>query len=451
MPGASIFRWSMSYFASAYACLMIALGLLAGGFAVPSDVIDAPDTLVIVHLIALGWLGLLFMGALLQFVSVLAAATLRMAWLAAPALVFLLAGLGTLITGFLSLEGHLAIDPVGLSIGGGMIAAGLTAVGLAVGATIVSQKALGTSAILVLGGLLALAVTVITGNLLAALVSGELDVPYLAIRLHLVVPFHAASGALGWMTLTAIGVSYRLFAMFMLSPEADHAIRPSAVLAVAAFAGFGSAFGVSLYEARGAAALTAACCFVAALAVAFYVRDVWHMYNARRRRSLELNSIGGLGALGFLAFGIMLLCAAVWFQSELPLARAGFYVIFMGWLSGLGLAQLYKIVPFLTWLETYGPVMGKTQVPRVQDLVNERRAAISFAVFYSSVALGALSILLGSDTLFQYASIAQFGAVGALALELFRARRLDYAPAKLRLPHGAIRPHLIYAKTNTTE
>ena len=50
-------------------------------------------------------------------------------------------------------------------------------------------------------------------------------------------------------------------------------------------------------------------------------------------------------------------------------------LIAFGWLSGLVLAKLYKIVAFLTWLGTYGPAMGRVPTPRVQDLVAERRAA----------------------------------------------------------------------------
>ena len=55
------------------------------------------------------------------------------------------------------------------------------------------------------------------------------------------------------------------------------------------------------------------------------------------------------------------------------LGAFAFLAVF-GWLSGLVLAKLYKIVAFLTWLETYGPVMGRAPTPRVQDLVAEARA-----------------------------------------------------------------------------
>ena len=45
------------------------------------------------------------------------------------------------------------------------------------------------------------------------------------------IPLHAALGLGGWLTFTAMGVSYRLLAMFMLAPESEHRSTRIALLA----------------------------------------------------------------------------------------------------------------------------------------------------------------------------------------------------------------------------
>ena len=110
------------------------------------------------------------------------------------------------------------------------------------------------------------------------------------------------------------------------------------------------------------------------------------------------------------------------------------------------LAKLYKIVAFLTWLETYGPIMGRAPTPRVQDLVAEGRATKWFVVYYVAVWAGTMMLLIGEPSAFRMiVAVMTVGVIGIVG-EVIRIRRLADVAAPLRLPSGAVAPHLLFAK-----
>ena len=107
-----------------------------------------------------------------------------------------------------------------------------------------------------------------------------------------------------------------------------------------------------------------------------------------------------------------------------------------GWLGGLALTQLYKIIPFLTWLNQFGNRMGKGRVPRVQELVNESRDRYAYIAYFSTVLLGTVSLAAGWFEGFRIAE-----AVAVLAtLDIARALYHAAHPVPQKAPAGTPQP-----------
>ena len=216
MIGARISRWTMSYFAVAIAWLSVALALMVAGIGYPAADIASPDTLVLVHAVCIGWLSVAMCGALFQFVPVLVAKPLLTEKCALPALGFLNAGLLLLLAGFFGMASRLPTPLWLLPLGAALLIAGFGLVVVDIGLTACRQPK--GSARFVLAGLASLCATVVFGTVFAfaragwAGSSGD-------VVLAAGVPLHAIAGLGGWLTLTAMGVSYRLLSMFMLSPD----------------------------------------------------------------------------------------------------------------------------------------------------------------------------------------------------------------------------------------
>lgn len=449
MFGSAISRWTMHHFAIALGFFLLAQAAMVSGITFPVTGLLAPTTLATVHLITIGWLTILMLGALHQFVPVITAGSQAAGNSALASLVAIVMGLVFMEAGFLSLGGQLPQKAIiALPLGGALMLSG-TGLGASTLACILWQtRPLTYSAQFIAAGLVFMLLTVTLGLIFGLVFAAPELVPWAdalsdGFRLHLV------AGLGGWFTLTAIGVSYRLLSMFTLAPE-ERGWFGTAVIGLTV-GGLAVTWLLELMLSLGvpipAPAITAAV-VATGLGLVFYLADMVRLYRARRRRQLELNT--GMATTALVAFAMALGLAAYAALSGYaePIVGAAGYLFLFGWLSGLGLSQLYKIVPFLTWLERYGSVLGKRPVPRVQDLVDERRDRPWFVLYFGAVAVGTVCIVIGWPTVWRIAVcghlVATVMIVRALWLARYGAPRLPQGVEPPSVPVMAVPPAQIH-------
>ena len=107
MFGSAISRWTMLHFGVALAFFVLAQFAMAAGGAFPATALSAPTTLATVHLLTIGWLTVLMLGALHQFIPVITAQGEVAGLSALVSLIAIVLGLGGMEAGFLTLNGDL--------------------------------------------------------------------------------------------------------------------------------------------------------------------------------------------------------------------------------------------------------------------------------------------------------------------------------------------------------
>jgi hypothetical protein len=300
-------------------------------------------------------------------------------------------------------------------------------------------------------GLFSIAATATFGIIFAFVLGGTADYGPFVVLTDTGLPLHVIAGLGGWLTFTAIGVSYRLLAMFMLAPELEGASTRAALYLGAtalAIVIVGGTVTILFHGNLTFVLISAGAIGLAALGL--YGRDIFYLYHARKRRHIELNSRMAALALASLGASVVLIIVLLVLGQLADHVGAVVFLLTFGWLSALGLAQLYKIIAFLTWLECYGPVLGKARTPRVQDLVVEARATKWFLLYFMAVWAGTLALIIDHSLGFQFTAAAMLIATGGIIAQLVRARRLTDAKAALPFPQGAHRPRLLLSISQQT-
>lgn len=424
-------RWTPAIFACAMVNLGLGLTLAVTGLAWPVAPAAAPASLAMVHLLTIGWLSLVVFGALFQFVPVITSSKLPSQSLPLLMLIGTETGLALMVAGFFTL-GIGGWASVLLPAGGAAATGSLLLGTITLLPPLVANRPMPLSARFVLAGQVFLLLTVLLGLSFTLAMTVPATGPALAPLLVGGVPYHVLAGLGGWFTLTAIGVSYELLPMFMLAPHERGAIG-TAVFWVG-LGGFATAFiaglTMAIWPESALAALEGPARVAVIVALGLYLFDVLRLYRSRRRRQIELHNRAAIVAFNTLGLAELIAVGATATGRLATLTPALMLLLLLGWLSGLALTQLYKIVAFLSWLSRFGNQLGRGPVPRVQDLVHEARARGVFVVYFAAVAVAAAAAAFDLRGVVRVALALALAAVALLAREYYRAWRGYYANAR---------------------
>ncbi len=421
-------RWTPHFFALALANFVAAQALVLAGVTWPADPVGAAGTLVAVHLLVIGWLLLLVLGALFQFVPVITTLPLESQTAALVCLVIVEGGLLGMVAGFLGVAGRFPGLAWSLPAGGTAVTVGIAIAAWNVGVPLARARPRSLPGRMVTTGIAFLAVTVALGLLFGSVLAAPTAMPGIAPVLG-GVGEHVLAGLGGWFTLTAMGVSYKLLPMFMLAPEERGALGRAvhvvgaAGFAVAVVAGIAAIWLPVLITLQHGGEIAIG------VAIALYLWDVRRIYRERKRAAIELHDRAAIGAFAFLGVALALAAAAAAAHRFDAAAPALVFLVVFGWLGGLGLTQLYKIVPFLAWLVRYGGRLGRGPVPRVQDLVRDAVAIPWFVAYGLGVSLTTIAAMLRWSIGFRIGMVPVTIATIGLCIEYWRAWHARYASA----------------------
>ncbi len=361
---------------------------------------DDPHVFALVHLAVLGWITMIMMGALYQLFPVALQAEIHSVRLGKWNFWLYAGGVVGFVPSF-----YLWWTP-GTAIFGACAVAGVIHFVSNMARSYPSVKVWNAMAYYVLCALGWLTLTVLVGFVYALdEVFGWFDIS------PNIVAAHAHLGLAGWFSLTLMGVSYKLMAMFSLAHGHNETLAKRNLLL----------WNLGLIGLAVSLVFTPHTLFVPIFAVVLnlsatiFVGDMILLFRRRRRKGVSLEQWHA-----FISFGSFLLAAdmgvvlATGHRLTSTWVVAYGYVGLVGWFGFSIVGKYYKIIPFLLWIHRYSERIGSQPVPLLKDMLDERRGYISLIALF----LGYLVVLAGILAA-SLVTVRVGGAVFALGSYLF--------------------------------
>lgn len=209
---------------------------------------------------------------------------------------------------------------------------------------------------------------------------------------HIIIA-HIIFTLFGFVFMVVMGVSMVLLPMFSLAHKFNNIYINISfyIMVVSVFGG-----GILVLFLKNSAVYYSVFLLIFS-AFIFYLIQVFEIYRKRPRRTkdtgMDIMFFSHLFLFGSVIFGVL-----IPFSQKL-IFLFGITLIF-GFLNFLIYGSLYKIVPFLTWFHRFSPLVGKKEVPMLNDMLPKNIPDIQILVSSSGFLILIASILLEFKGLF---------------------------------------------------
>lgn len=325
---------------------------------------EMPHVLALVHVVTLGWLTMLVMGASLQLTPVMTVGPLRSARFVRWQFPVYATGVVVLVSGFWFFSVPLIV------VGGTLVLVAVIHHAVVLERTILLAQTRTLSMRFMASAFLYLLVVVGLGLTMAL----NIQFNFLGIGWQRILLTHLTLGIAGWLTNMLVGVSYTLVRMFALVHDHDDRLgRASFVLVQCGILGMalGGVLAWRWLQIAGGLTLCGG--------IWLFGYDGTRMLRLRRRRPLDVTLRHSIAAVVYLAVcAPLVLLMLMRGDYTVNYVEALVLALLVGWLGQSTVGYLYKIVPFLVWQGRFSPLLGRQKVPLMRDMIHQRWAEASW-------------------------------------------------------------------------
>ena len=378
----------------------------------------SPELLGITHLLTLGFMTMVMLGAMFQLVPVISGRMIPGGTIVATLVhLLLLAGVLLLVAGFYWQAYWLFAWALPV-----LLAAFITFLG-ALGSLLLRRIGGGDSIYCIRFSALSLLITVVLGAARSANFAGFPE----PLGLANITNIHLAWGLLGWVLLLVMGVSYQVIPMFHVTPSYPTALARTLPAVV-----FLSLLLLTLIDNTVVQALVVVALCTAAIVYASYTIG---LLNKRKRKIPDITArfwrlsliclmASTLLLAGFYFAGHLFLSAEL--QQRAPII-IGILMIY-GFAGSVIMGMLQKIVPFLSYLHLQRRCMTNFELlktlPHMGEIISEPRSRWQFRLHLSALLLLLTATMTGifapAAALLMAADFAWLGFTLASATRLYR-------------------------------